>query len=155
MNADQMQESSANSESKLLHAELTERVIGRYYDPYNEAGHGFLESVYRNCMCIALRNEGLSARREVPTPVYFRGSDVGEFKADLVVEGRVLVELKAVQNLDRSHEAQMMNYLCGTQLEIGLLFNFGAHKPQFRRFAFAYENKKIRIHPRVSAVGNS
>ena len=155
MNADQMQKTSPNSASKLLYPELTEKVIGVYYDIYNEVGHGFLESVYSNCMHLALRSEGLSVQREVPIPVYFRGSDVGQFKADLVVEGCVLVELKAVQNLDRSHEAQVMNYLRGTQLEIGLLFNFGGHKPQFRRFAFANENKKIRVHPRVSAVGNS
>jgi GxxExxY protein len=63
------------------------------------------------------------------------------------------VELKAVQTPDRLHEAQVMNYLRGTELEIGLLFNFGGNKPQFRRFAFANENKKIRVHPRVSAVG--
>lgn len=155
MNADQMQKTSPDSASKLLYPGLTEKVIGVYYDVYNEVGHGFLESVYSNCMHLALRSEGLSVQREVPIPVYFRGSDVGQFKADLVVEGCVLVELKAVQNLDRSHEAQVMNYLRGTQLEIGLLFNFGGHKPQFRRFAFANENKKIRVHPRVSAVGNS
>lgn len=148
-----MQELTSNPDSKLLHSELTDKIIGVYYDVYNELGHGFLESVYSNCMCIALRSEGVSVQREVPIPVYFRGSDVGQFKADLVVEGCVLVELKAVQNLDRSHEAQVMNYLRATQLQVGLLFNFGGHEPQFRRFAFANENKKIRVHPRVSAVG--
>jgi GxxExxY protein len=146
---------SGNSDSKLLYRELTEKVIGVYYDVYNEVGHGFLESVYSNCMYVALRAAGLSVQREVSIPVYFRGVDVGQFKADLVVEGCVLIELKAVQNLDRSHEAQVLNYLRGTELEIGLLFNFGSHKPQFRRFAFANENKKIRVHPRSSAVGNS
>lgn len=155
MNADQMQNLNSSADSKLVHAELTDKIIGVYYDVYNEVGHGFLESVYSNCMYLALRAEGLSAQREVPIPVYFRGSDVGQFKADLVVNGCVLIELKAVQNLDRSHEAQVMNYLRGTQLEVGLLFNFGGHKPQFRRLAFANENKKIRVHPRVSAVGNS
>jgi len=150
-----MQNSESNPETKLLHRELTEQIIGIYYDVYNEVGHGFLESVYGNCMSLALNSAGLSVQREVPIPVYFRGMDVGQFKADLVVEGCILIELKAVQNLDRSHEAQIMNYLRGTQLEIGLLFNFGGSKPQFRRFAFANENKKIRVHPRVSAVGNS
>jgi GxxExxY protein len=95
-----MQNSNGSSESKLLHPELTEKIIGVYYDVYNEVGHGFLESVYTNCMCVALGAVGLSVRREVPIPVYFRGVDVGQFKADLVVEGCILAELKAVQNLD-------------------------------------------------------
>jgi GxxExxY protein len=93
-----------NQESKLLHSDLTEKILGVYYDVYNEVGHGFLESVYANCMYLALTAVGVSVRREVPVPVYFRGQDVGQFKADLVVNGCVLIELKAVQNLDRSHE---------------------------------------------------
>ena len=153
MSADKMQ--NANSDSKLLHADLTDKIIGVYYDVYNEIGHGFLESVYSNCMMVAFKSEGLMVQREIAIPVFFRGVDVGQFKADLVIEGCVLLELKAVQNLDRSHEAQVMNYLRGTTLEVGLLLNFGGSKPQFRRFAFANENKKIRVHPRVSAVGNS
>ena len=142
-------------DSKLLHSELTEKILGVYYDVYNEIGHGFLESVYNNCMFLALTKAGLSVRREVPVPVYFRGQDVGQFKADLVVEGCVLIELKAVQNLDRSHEAQVMNYLRATELEVGLLLNFGSPKPQFWRIVFENSNKKIRVYPRVSAVGNS
>jgi GxxExxY protein len=106
-------------------------------------------------MFLALTKAGLSVRREVPVPVYFRGQDVGQFKADLVVEGCVLIELKAVQNLDRSHEAQVMNYLRATELEVGLLLNFGSPKPQFRRIVFENSNKKIRVYPRVSAVGNT
>lgn len=114
-----------------------------------------VESVYSNCMYLALHSAGLAVQREVPIPVYFRGTDVGQFKADLIVDHCILLELKGVQNLDRSHEAQVMNFLRSTQLEVGLLLNFGAPRPQFRRFAFANENKKIRVHPRVSAVGNS
>jgi GxxExxY protein len=142
-------------DSKLLHSDLTEKILGVYYDVYNEIGHGFLESVYNNCMFLALTKTGMSVRREVPVPVYFRGQDVGQFKADLVVEGSVLIELKAVQNLDRTHEAQVMNYLRATELEVGLLLNFGSPKPQFRRIVFENSNKKIRVYPRVSAVGNS
>jgi GxxExxY protein len=140
---------------ELLHAALTEKIIGVYYDVYNEIGHGFLESVYSKAMCMALSNAGLSVQREVSIPVYFRGIDVGQFKADLVVEGCVLVELKAVQGLDRSCEAQVMNYLRATELEVALLLNFGGPKPQFRRFVFANEKKKIRVHRRESAVGTS
>ena len=141
--------------SKLLHSDLTEKVLGVYYDVYNEIGHGFLESVYNNCMFFALTKSAISVRREVPVPVYFRGQDVGQFKADLVVDSSVLIELKAVQALDRSHEAQVMNYLRATELEVGLLLNFGSPKPQFRRIVFENSNKKIRVYPRVSAVGTS
>lgn len=142
-----------NQENKLLHSDLTEKILRVYYDVYNEIGHGFLESVYANCMYLALSAAGISARREAPIPVYFRGQDVGQFKADFVVNDRVLVELKAVQNLDRSHEAQVMNYLRATELEVGLLLNFGGGRPQFRRIVFGNANKKIRGHPRSSAVG--
>src|SRR5215472_4678802 len=141
--------------SKLLHAELTEKIIGIYYDVYNEVGHGFLESVYSNAMYRALMEAGLTVQREVPVPVYFRGWDVGQFKADLVVNGCVLIELKAAQNLDRSHEAQVLNYLRGTELEVGLLLNFGHSRPQFRRLVLENTNKKIRVHPRESAVRGS
>jgi len=141
-----------NQERKLLHSDLTEKILGVYYDVYNEVGHGFLESVYANCMYFALTRAGISVRREVPIPVYFRGQDVGQFKADLVVRDSVLIELKAVQNLDRSHEAQVMNYLRATELEVGLLLNFGEARPQFRRIVFGNENKKIRVYSRASAV---
>ncbi|HZU33015.1 MAG TPA: GxxExxY protein [Candidatus Angelobacter sp.] len=144
-----------NPNSKLLHSDLTEKTLGVYYDVYNEIGHGFLESVYANCMAMALTSSGIPVQREVPIPVFFRGQDVGQFKADLVVNKCVLVELKAVQNLDRAHEAQVMNYLRATELEVALLLNFGCSKPQFRRIVFENSNKRIRVHPRVSAVGNS
>src|SRR6478672_3280498 len=151
MNADQMEK----QDSRLLYSELTEKILGIYYDVYNEIGHGFLESVYSNCMSFAITKAGISVRREVTVHVYFLGQDVGQFKAVLVVDGSVLIELKAVQNLDRSHEAQVMNYLRATELEVGLLLNFGSPKPQFKRIVFENSNKKIRVHPRVSAVGNS
>jgi GxxExxY protein len=154
MNADK-RGSMEKQDSKLLHSDLTEKILGVYYDVYNEIGHGFLESVYNNCMFLTLTKAGMAVRREVPVPVYFRGQDVGQFKADLVVDGAVLIELKATQNLDRSHEAQVMNYLRATELEVGLLLNFGSTKPQFRRIVFENSNKKIRVYPRVSAVGTS
>ncbi len=144
-----------NESSKLLHSEITEKIISVYYDVYNEIGHGFLESVYSNCMHRARTEAGLVVEREVAVPVFFRGWDVGKFKADLVVNRLILIELKAVQSLDRSHEAQVMNYLRATELEVALLFNFGGSKPQFRRFVFENTKKKIRVHPRESAVGSS
>ncbi len=142
-------------ESKLLYPELTEKIIGVYYDVYNEIGHGFLESVYGNCMQIALTQAGLAVQREILIPVMFRNHDVGQFRSDLLVEKLVLLELKAVQNLDRCHVAQVLNYLRAAELEVGVLLNFGASQPQLKRLIFENANKKIRVHPRVSAVGGS
>ncbi|HEV3316205.1 MAG TPA: GxxExxY protein [Candidatus Angelobacter sp.] len=139
--------------SKLKYPELTEKIIGVYYDVYNEIGHGFLELVYSNCMQIALRDAGLEVQREVMIPVWFRNHDVGKFRADLLVQKLILIELKAVQTLDRAHEAQLMNCLRATELEVGLLLNFGCSKPQFKRIVFENANKKIRDYPRKSAVG--
>jgi GxxExxY protein len=140
-------------ESKLLYPELTEKIIGVYYDVYNGIGQGFLESVYSKCMQIALTQSGLTVECEVLIPVMFRNHDVGQFRSDLLVEKLVLLELKAVQTLDRCHVAQVLNYLRATELEVGLLLNFGAPQPQLKRLVFENANKKIRVYPRVSAVG--
>ncbi len=142
---------ATSEKAELKHREVTEKIIGIFYDVFNELGHGFLESVYQSAMEIALRDAGLRVEREVAIPVWFRSRDVGNFKADLLVEGCVLLELKTAQAIDRAHEAQLMNYLRATEIEVGLLFNFGS-KPQFRRFAFENARKKIRVHPRESAV---
>lgn len=138
--------------SSLLHSDLTDKIIGVYYDVYNEVGHGFLESIYRNAMQIALSEVGLSVQREFPVPVWFRGHEIGLFRADLMVSNLVFFELKAVSSLDRSHEAQLLHYLRATEIEVGLLLNFGGSRPQFRRLVFENSNKKIRAHPRESAV---
>ena len=132
-------------------AELTERIIGVYYAVYNELGHGFLEGVYQRAMAIALAAEGLHIACEVPISVWFRGVNVGDFRADLVVEEKILVELKAAQALDRTHEAQVLNYLRATRLELALLFNFGP-RPQFRRILLDNERKSIRVYPCESVV---
>jgi len=136
----------------LKHAELTDKIIGVYYDVYNELGYGFLESVYEESMAMALGEVGLQAQRQVAVPVLFRGHQVGDFRADLLVEHKVLLELKAARTLDRSHEAQLLHYLRATEIEIGLLLNFG-EKPQFRRLLFDNERKKIRTHPCESVAG--
>lgn len=123
------------------HSNLTEKVIGVFYEVYNELGHGFLECVYENAMCIAVAQIGLSVIQQADVRVAFRGRVVGEFRADLIVEGCVLVELKAARTLDAAHEAQVLNYLRATELEVGLLLNFGP-KPQIKRLIFDNERKK-------------
>src|SRR5271170_3114499 len=103
-----------------LNADVTELVLKVFYEVYNELGGGFLESVYHKAFAIALRQAGLAVSDEVAVPVYFRGAMVGDFRADLTVNGRVLLELKAVSALDKMHEGQILNYLRATDFETGL-----------------------------------
>jgi GxxExxY protein len=119
----------------LKHRELTQKIIGVFYEVYNELGHGFLESVYQRSLILALNDAGLMVHSPVDIPVYFRGSQVGDFEADVLVEKCVLLELKAVRTLDTSHQAQLLNYLRATDIEIGVLLNFGV-KPEFKRLVY-------------------
>jgi GxxExxY protein len=117
---------------ELKYKDLTYNVIGIFYDVYNELGHGFLESVYHRSLGFALESAGLKVRSHVKIPVWFRGQRVGLFEGDLLVEECMLLELKTARCLDLSHHAQLLNYLRATDIEAGLLLNFGV-KPEFRR----------------------
>ena len=130
----------------LQHGELTEKIIGVFYDVYNELGYGFLESVYEESLVIALLETCLKVERQLAIPVWFRGHQVGQFRGDILVEGRVLLELKSTRTLEAAHEAQLLHYLKSTEIEIGLLLNFGS-RPQFRRLLFDNHRKKIRENP--------
>ena len=123
--------------------ELIYKIIGVYYDVYNELGHGFLESVYQKSLGLALKSAGLEACWPIAIPVRFRGHEVGHFEADMLIEKCVLLELKATRALDRSHVAQLRNYLRATDIEVGLLLNFGL-RPEFRRLLFSNSGKVIR-----------
>jgi GxxExxY protein len=127
----------------LKHKELTETIIGVFFEVYNELGHGFLESVYERAFDVALTAKGLNVRRQIQVPVWFREHKVGDFVADVLVNRSVLLELKAARTLDSAHEAQLLNYLRATEIEVGLLFNFGI-KPEFRRLAFDNSRKQVK-----------
>jgi GxxExxY protein len=131
--------------SNLKHFALTVKIIQVFYDVYNELGHGFLESTYAEAMMMALESARLTAAREVPVSVWFRGQKVGQYFADIMVENAVLLELKAARHLESAHEAQL-HYLRASEIELGLLLNFG-QRPQFRRLLFNNERKKIRGNP--------
>jgi len=131
---------------ELLHEKMTRRIICCFYDVYNELGFGFLESVYQKAVRIALQADGLFVETEKPIPVFFHGHPIGKFEADLVVENLVILELKAAEKLYPVHEAQLLNYLKATTIEIGYLMNFGP-KPTFKRLIFDNPRKKSR--PRV------
>jgi GxxExxY protein len=130
----------------LKHSAVTDRIIGVFYDVYNEPGNGFLESTYAEAMVIALNQSGLRAIREVPVPVWFRGKKIGQYFADMVVDNTVLLELKVARSLESAHEAQLLHYLRATETKVGLLLNFGL-RPQFRRLLFDNDRKKIRGNP--------
>lgn len=129
--------------------ELTGRVIGVFFDVYNELGFGHLESVYRRAMLVALVQAGIPAASDVPIDVRFRGVIVGRFRADLIVDNSLVVEAKSVRVLEPIHEAQLLNYLRSTRLELGLLLNFG-HTPKVRRLAYSNTRKSafISVHQR-------
>jgi len=126
---------------KYLHQDVTEKIIKAYYNDYNELGYGFLEKVYQNSMMIELKSLGLNCEKQRPISVSFKGFNVGEYFADIIVENKVIIELKAAEGLVEEHEAQLLNYLKATELEVGLLLNFGK-KPQFKREIFENIYKK-------------
>jgi GxxExxY protein len=117
----------------LLYEEITEQVLSACFDVINELGAGFLESVYEKALLVALREKVLAAQAQVPLKVMFRGQNVGDFVADVIVEEKVLLELKAIKGLTAEHQAQTINYLKATGIDLGLLINFGNSKLEFRR----------------------
>lgn len=127
---------------KFLHKDLTDKIIKCFYEVYNTLGFGFLEKVYENAMMIALAQEGLRAKTQQPIRVYFKNSLVGDYYADIIVDDTIIVELKAIERLADEHELQLINYLKATDIEIGLLLNFG-RKPEIRRKIFTNDRKAI------------
>ena len=126
---------------ELLHEEITKQIIRAFYTVYNELGYGFLERVYENSMMIELGKMGLAVEQQYGIKVYYDDIVVGSYSADLLVENKVIVELKAASMLHEVHEAQLINYLKATELEIGLLLNFG-ESPQFKRKIFQNKSRE-------------
>jgi GxxExxY protein len=114
--------------------ELTRFIIGSAYRVHQRLGSGFLEKVYENALAIELRKGGLKVQQQIPVTVRYDGVAVGEYFADLLVEDRVVCELKAIENLARSHEMQLVNYLVATEIETGLLINFSEQVTIKRKF---------------------
>ena len=112
---------------------LTERVIGEAMHVHHVLGPGFLESVYQNALVLRLSKAGLKAHVAMPLPVHFEGEVVGEFVADIIVDQRLILELKAVSALNSAHEVQLVNYLTATGIDTGLLLNFGTKSPEVKR----------------------
>jgi GxxExxY protein len=122
------------------HSQLTDKIIKVFFTVYNKLGYGFLEKVYENAILIELRKAGLLAEQQVPIKVYYEQQEIGDYYADIIVNGLVILELKATQTIAAAHEAQLVNYLKATQIEVGLLLNFGL-KPEMKRKVFLNEQK--------------
>lgn len=120
---------------ELLHEELTKTIIKTFYEVYDELGYGFLEKVYQNSLYLELKNKGLKVEAQKKISVYYKGTEVGEYYADLLVEDIIILELKAADCIVKDFENQILNYLRGTDCEVGLLLNFGK-KPEFKRKIF-------------------
>ena len=119
----------------MKHQELTEDIIKIFYKVYNTLGYGFLEKIYENSMMIEFRKAGIPAESQAPIKVTYEGEIVGEHAADIIVDNKVIVELKASKILAEEHHAQLLNYLKATDIEVGLLLNFGP-KPEISRKVF-------------------
>ena len=127
----------------LLHKDLTEAVIKVFYDVYNELGYGFLEKVYQNSMYLEFKSRGFKVEAQKQIKVYYKGHEVGEYYADLIINDLVIIELKATEGIIEEFEWQLLNYLKATDKEVGLIMNFGK-KPEFRRKVFENERKNLR-----------
>lgn len=130
---------------KYKYSEITDKIIGCALRVHATLGNGFQEVIYQRCMAIEFDQVGLKYRREVEMPIFYRDNEVGTRRADFLVEDRVLVELKAISNLDNSHYAQMINYLEAYKLEIGLLINFGEKSLKFKRFIKSAKSAKSAV----------
>ena len=124
------------------HAEITEKIIKAFYNVYNKLGFGFLEKVYEHAILIELRKMGVGVVNQYMIKVFYDGVEVGNYFADLFVENSVIVEIKAAEGLIEEHKAQLVNYLKATNIEVGLLLNFGK-KPSFKRKVFSNEFKTL------------
>ncbi|MBC8416435.1 MAG: GxxExxY protein [Candidatus Cloacimonetes bacterium] len=125
----------------MLHEDITEKILAAFFNVYNTLGYGFLEKVYENSLVIKLKQLGFSVKKQKNIKVYFEEHIVGDYFADLIINSKVIIKIKAVDKLCDEHKFQLINYLKATNMEVGLLLNFGK-KPEFKRAIFSNERKK-------------
>ena len=117
----------------MKHEDITKKILSSAFKVHKKLGFGFLEKVYKNAMLFELKKSGLKAEPEKPIKIYYESEEVGDYFADLIVEDKVIVELKAVEDLNKKFEVQLVNYLTATGLDVGLLLNFGKESLQYKR----------------------
>ncbi len=125
----------------MQYEEKTDLIIKAFFKVYNQLGYGFLEKVYHNAFQIELKKLGFDVKSQYPINVYYEGFQVGDYYADIVVDDCIIIENKAIEALREEHEFQLINYLKATEIEVGLLFNFGK-TPSFKRKYFTNDRKK-------------
>lgn len=128
----------------MLHEETTDKIIKAFYEVYNQLGYGFLEKVYENAMFFELINMQLNCEKQKSVTVLYKNHIVGDYTADLIVNGVIIVELKAAETINIAHETQLINYLRAANIEVGLLLNFGK-KPEFKRKLFTNDRKNLSV----------
>lgn len=126
--------------TEILHKELSEAILKVFYEVYNELGYGFVEKVYQNAMYLELKSQGFKVEAQKQIKVYYKNELVGDFFADLLIDNLIILELKACDVLVKAHYVQTLNYLKATNIEIGLLLNFG-EKPEIKRLIFTNNRK--------------
>jgi len=131
------------SMTNFLHKKLSDSILKIYYEVYNNLGYGFLEKVYQNAMYLELKNQGYNVEPQKQIKVYYKEMVVGEYYADLLIDDTIILELKACECLMDAHKAQLINYLRATDIEIGMLLNFG-ETPEFKRFIYTHDRKNLK-----------
>jgi GxxExxY protein len=129
--------------TNFLHKRLSDSILKIYYEVYNNLGYGFLEKVYQNAMYLELKNQGYNVEPQKQIKVYYKEMVVGEYYADLLIDDTIILELKACECLMDAHKAQLINYLRATDIEIGMLLNFG-ETPEFKRFIYTNDRKNLK-----------
>ena len=119
----------------LLLQEITDKIISSFYKVYNTLGYGFLEKVYENALIHEITSVGFNASSQFPVDVFYENKKVGVYFADIIIDSKIIIEVKAVETIAKEHELQLINYLKATNIEVGLLLNFG-RKPEFKRKIF-------------------
>jgi GxxExxY protein len=132
--------------TNYIHSDITSIIIKAFFNVYNKLGYGFLEKVYENALIIEINKLGLECEKQKSIEVFYDGINVGQYFADIIVNNCVIVELKSTEGLAEEHEAQLVNYLRATNMEVGLLLNFG-REAEFKRKAFSnqYKNHNLSL----------
>jgi len=118
---------------EIIHKEIAYKIVGCGYTVYNELGYGLLEKVYENALCVAFDEAGLRHKIQHPIQISFHGANIGSYFADILVEDKIIVELKSCKTIIHEHEAQLLNYLTATNLSLGIIINFAPEQLEYKR----------------------
>jgi GxxExxY protein len=124
------------NEGKILFQDLSYKIVGLAMEVHRQLGYGFLEKVYENALMVLFRREGIQAKQQHPITVHFEGEEVGHYTVDILVEGKIILEIKSSERLVDAHRAQALNYLKATGLRLAILLNFGKRKLEYERLVY-------------------